>query len=79
MEQHRKPEARRSKSARERPGRPGRSMAAHSPLNADCSPSNELVQRDVPLGLSKVAANDSSDAAHGGHSLCQALWWSACS
>jgi hypothetical protein len=35
-------------------------MAAHSPLDADCSPGNELVQfvlSDVPLGLSKVAAN----------------------
>ena len=33
--------------------------AAHSPLDADCSPGNELVQcvlSDVPLGLSKVAA-----------------------
>ena len=42
-------------------------MAAHSPLDADCSPGNELVQfvlSDVPLGLSKVAANYTLYASH---------------
>ena len=42
-------------------------MAAHSPLDADCSPGNELVEfvlSDVPLGLSKVAANYTLYASH---------------
>ena len=45
-------------------------MAAHSPLDADCSPGNELVQfvlSDVPLSLSKVAANYTLYAAHSGN------------
>ena len=45
-------------------------MAAHSPLDANCSPSNELVQfvlSDVPLSLSKVAANYTLYAAHSGN------------
>jgi hypothetical protein len=46
-------------------------MAAHSPLDADCSPGNELarfVLSDVPLGLSKMAANYTVTlyAAHSG-------------
>ena len=44
-------------------------MAAHSPLDADRSPGNELVQFvlsdvTVPLGLSKVAANYTLYASH---------------
>ena len=42
-------------------------MAAHSPLDADCCPGNELVQfvlSDVPLGLSKMAANYTLYASH---------------
>jgi hypothetical protein len=44
-------------------------MAARSPLDADCCPGNELVQfvlSDVPLGLSKMAANYTLYAAHSG-------------
>jgi hypothetical protein len=36
-------------------------MAAHSPLDADCSPGNELVQfvlSDVPLGVVLVVPSD---------------------
>jgi hypothetical protein len=45
-------------------------MAAHSPLVAGCSPGNEpfkFLESDVPLGLSKVAADYTLYAAHGGN------------
>ena len=51
-------------------------MAAHSRLDANCSPSNELVQfvlSDVPLSLSKVAANYTLYAAHSGNVVASAV------